>query len=429
MTNPKNKRFYGWIVVAGCGLRHFANAGTLLYSFGVFLPIICEKFGWSRAVVAGAFSLRSLLGGLLGPIAGAAMFKFGARKVMVYAAIVGALGLAGMSFISEVWHVYLFYGILVALGGGFSAILGIMTVINNWFIKRRSLAMGIALVGGGLGGFVFPPLIAWLTLNIGWQPTLLILAATLTVVAAGIGGLIIRNRPEDMGQVPDGIATEADKGTETRIAQSPRVYQTPIDWEAKLAMKQPTTWLIIIATIASGFTFSTLLAHQVAYLEDVGFSRLIAASALGLIPGASIIGRLAIGALATRFESRYLAALCLTAQAVAMVILLNATTLPLVFLYSALLGIASGGLLVIRPSLIGGYYGRTHYSQIAGWMMPFSAVFGALGPIVAGAIYDSRGTYYLAFIITLVLCGVGAVSYFFARPPKPPTTSQLLYQL
>ncbi len=362
--------------------------------------------------------------GILGPLAGIMIGKFGARKMLVFTIIIGALGIAAMYTINEIWQVYLFYGIVVGASLGLGGTLGVTTLVNNWFIRRRTIAMAVALIGGGLSGMVFPLIIVWLISNVGWRPTFPILAAIAIVLGAIISGLIIRNKPEDMGQVPDGIAAEAERGKEEKTAPPLKVHQTPVEWETKAAMRQPTTWIIILSSMASGFATAVLHTHQVAYLQDIGFSQVASASALGLITGMAILGHLIVGALSSRMEVRHMAILCAVIRVVAVVILMNATTLPMVYLYSSLLGIALGGTIVIRPSFIGAYYGRTNFAQISGWMMPFNLISTAVGPILAGFIYDATGTYHIAFVIMLVLTVLGGVGYFFARPPKPPVTDQ-----
>jgi MFS family permease len=424
IADAKKKGFYGWAVVAGAGLRLFSQTGTLTYSLSVFLPTICEHFNWTRAAVSGAVSLRGMLMGILGPLAGIMIGKFGARKMLICTIITGAIGIAAMYTINEIWQVYLFYGVIVGAALGLGGTLGITTLVNNWFIRKRTIAMAIALIGGGLSGMVFPLIIVWLISKVDWRPTFPILGAIALLLGAVISGLIIRNKPEDMDQVPDGTTAEAEKGKEESTAPPLKVYQTPVDWETKQAMRQPTTWIIIFSSMASGFATAVLQTHQVAYLQDIGFSEVASASALGLITGLAIIGHLIVGALSSRMEVRHMAILCSVIRVVAVIILMNAATLPMVYLYSSLLGIAMGGTIVIRPSFIGAYYGRTNFAQISGWMMPFNLVSMALGPILAGFIYDTTGTYQIAFIIMLVLTVVGGAGYFFARPPKPPVTDQ-----
>ena len=416
-TLKRGSIFYGWIALAGAALVYFTGCGAFFYSYGVFLPTMCDELGWSRAAMAAGLSLGTLTFGLPGPLIGAAITRFGPRINMVLGNLLAALGLAGMMLVQEVWHVYFFYS-LSGLGLGFGMYMACTTVANNWFIRKRSLGMGLVVAAGGLGGFFFPPLVTWLISAVGWQMSWVALAGIHFTFAVLIGGLIlVRNRPEDLGQVPDGISIEPVM-EEERLNYRSRVYQSPVDWQAKPAMREPVTWLIATICAANFFAIGTVTAHQIAYLKDVGVTPMIAAMVLSLVSGMSIAGRLGFGALALRFETRHLAVACFAVQLIALAILLTTRNLTLIYIYAALFGISYGALVTALPTFLGGYYGRTHYAQILGIIFPLSTVTEAVGPVLAGAIYDATTTYTLAFAIVAVFSLVGLVSAVLARPPK-----------
>jgi len=408
--------FYGWIALAGAALIYFFSCGIFYYSYGVFLPTMCDELGWSRAAVAAGLSLGMLSVGLPSPLIGASITRFGPRINMVLGNLLAALGLAGVSLAQEVWHVYFFYS-LSGLGVGFGMYMACTTVVNNWFIRKRSLGMGFVVAAGGLGGFLFPPLVTWLISAIGWQMSWVALAGIYFTFTVVIGGLIlVRNKPEDLGQVPDGISVEPvmEEGIDYRS----RAYQSPVDWQTKQAMRKPVTWLIATLCAANFFAIGTVAAHQVAYLKDIGFTPMIAAMALSLVAGMSIVGRLGFGALALRFEVRHLAAASFAVQLIALAILLTTKNLTLIYIYTVLFGISYGALVVALPTFVGGYYGRTHYAQILGLILPLGMVAEAVGPVLAGAIYDATATYTLAFAIVAAFSFVGLVCAILARPPS-----------
>jgi len=410
--------FYGWIALAGAALIFFTGSGTFFYSYGVFLPTMCDELGWSRTAMAAGLSLGLLTFGLPGPLIGASIARFGPRANMVLGSLVAALGLAGMSLSHEVWHVYFFYGGFIGLGTGFGMYIAGATVVNNWFIRKRSLAMGLLVAVGGLGGFAFPPLVTWLIYTIGWRMSWIVLAGINFTFAVLIGGLIlIRNRPEDVGQVPDGISIEPVR-EEEGIDPPSRAYQSPVDWETKQAIRKPTTWLITTLFAANFFAIGTVTAHQVAYLKDIGFTPIVAAMVLSLISGMSIIGRLGFGALSLRFEVRQLTIVSFVVQLIALAILLVTKNLVLIYIYAGLFGISYGALLTALPIFVGGYYGRTHYSQILGLIFSLGIVTEAVGPVLAGAIYDTTTTYAPAFIIVATFSFVGFICAILTRPPK-----------
>ena len=417
----EGRGFYGCIALSGAMLVYFTTSGTFFYSYGVFLPAMCNEYGWSRALVGGGLSVALLAFGLPSPLIGASIARFGPRANIVLGNLLVVIGLAGMSITTEVWQIYLFYGILVGLGSGFGLYLTCTTLVNNWFIKKRSLGMGLVISAGGLGGFMFPPLVTWLISNLGLQMAWLVLALIQLVCTVLIGGLIlVRNRPEDIGQAPDGISNAHANEIEEEKGRTSRVYQSPLDWQVRQAIRKPTTWLIATLCAANFLAISTITAHQVAYLKDIGFSPIVASIVLGVIPGMSILGRLGFGLLGVRFEVRYLAIISSITQVIALVILLATKNLLLIYTYAMLFGISYGALVVALPTFIGAYYGRAHYAQILGLIFPLAAIAEAAGPIMAGAINDAMGTYTLAFAIITGFSTVGLVCAILAYPPKSP---------
>jgi MFS family permease len=411
--------FYGWIALAGAMLVYFTTCGTFFYSYGVFLPAMCSEYGWSRALVGGALSAALLGFGLPSPLVAASITRFGPRANMVFGNLVVAVGLAGMSIATEVWEIYLFFGIIVGLGSAFGLYLTCTTIVNNWFIKRRSLGMGLVTSAGGLGGFLFPALATWLISNIGLHLAWLALAIIELACAVLIGGLIlVRNRPEDMGQLPDGVSKGHANGIEEKIGDSSRIYQSSMDWQPRQAIREPVTWLITIMCAANLLAIGVVSAHQVAYMNDIGFSPLAAAMALGLIPGMSILGRLGFGFLGVNFEVRQLAIASFIIQVTALIILLTTKTLPLIYIYATLFGISYGALITALPTFVGAYYGRKHYVQILGLIFPLGIVIEALGPIVAGSINDAMGTYVPAFAMITSFSAAGLLCAILAYPPK-----------
>jgi len=409
--------FYGWIALTGAVLVYFTGCGIFFYTYGVFLPTMCDEFGWSRAAMAAGLTVGMLTFGLPSPIIGASITRFGPRINIVLGNLLAALALAGVSLTQEVWHLYFFYG-LGGIGVGFGMYVACTMVVNNWFIRKRSLGMGLVVAAGGLGGFVFPPLATWLISIVGWQMSWVVLAGIHFTFAVLIGGVIlVRNKPEDLGQVPDGIPIEPARREEGIVHRS-RVYQSPVDWRTKQAMRKPVTWLIATMCAANFFAIGAVMSHQVAYLKDIGFTPMIAAMALSLVSGMSIIGRLGFGALALRFEVRRLAIASFAVQLVALAILLTTKNLALIYIYAALFGISYGALVTALPTFLGGYYGRTYYAQILGLIFPLTTVAEAVGPVLAGAIYDATATYTLAFAIVVAFSSVGLVCAILARPPK-----------
>lgn len=419
MSPNNGGAFRDWTVLAGAMLVLAVGSGTFFFSYSVFLPAMSQDLGWGRAVVAAGLSTGLLAFGLPGPIVGASIARFGPRANIIFGNLLAAAALAAMSQIKEPWHLCLLFG-LVGLGSGFGLFITCTAVINDWFTERRALAMGLGMAASGLAGFVFPPFLTWMIGGIGWEMAWLTLGGMHLVGATLIGGLmLVRDKPRvEVHQV----AAESNVTVMASAPQNPapktRVYETAVDWTPKEALRMRTTWLIAILGAANFFAIGVISSHQVAYLQDIGYSAMTAAFVFSIVAGASIVSRLLFGFMAARFEVRHLAAVFSGIQVVGFAILLTCKSLPLICLYAVLFGFGYGVFLTALPTFLGSYYGRTHYAQILGFVFPVVIVAEAVGPPLAGAVFDATGGYYPVLALLVATSLIGLVSAIFARPPK-----------
>ena len=416
----RDNSFYGWFVLAGAMLVFFTSSGTFFFSYGVFLPVMSDYLSWSRAAVGAGLSLGLLTFGLTSPLIGASIAKFGPRKNIIFGNSLAALGMFGMSQCSELWHLYFFFGVLVGLGAGFGMYLAGTTLVNNWFIDKRSLSMGFLFGVNGLAGFVFPPLAAWLIASVGWQNTWIVFGGMNLTFAVLIGGLVlIKNMPEDLGQVPYRkiVETGSSSRVEDLIKSNSDAKSTY--WHIRQAIREPALWLIMLIGATNYYAFGTMTAHQIAYLKDIGFSVIIAALLYSLVSGMGIIGRLGFGALALRINMRKLIITSFVLQICAFIILLTTRNPILIYLYAVLFGISGGAIVVAFPTIVGEYFGRTSYAQIMGFALTVGIVGESIGPVVAGIIYDTTTAYTLAFMLVTAVSLLGLTCAIFLRRPRP----------
>ena len=415
----KQKEFSGWSTLAGAMLAYGCICGDVTYAYGVFLPSMNEAFGWPRSALSGPYTLFLITGGLLGPLVGWPIARFGARQNVIFGNIFAALGLLGMSQVREIWQVYLFFGVMGGLGLAFSEFLTMTTIINHWFIRKRSLALGLLFASGGVGGFLLPPLIISFISGLGWRWAWVCLSSVHLLLAVVLAGILIRDTPESEGQVPDGL-TRNSSFENLRSSGQGFVYSTSTDWTVRDSMRTPALGLLLVLFSAVLFVHNMMTTHQVAYLRDLHYSPMVSATALGLMLGMSILGRLISGILGMQFDGRGLAAVFLGCMALGIVSLLNAGTIFFVYLYSILTGIGFGGMIVLLPNVMGAYFGRKHFSMIVGWTTPVVTLVSAASPILAGFFYDRTGNYTIPFAAAAVLLFVSIVLAFLARPPGVP---------
>jgi MFS family permease len=405
--------FYGWFSLAGVMLVILVAGATLFGSFAVFLPVICNEFNWSRASVASALSVGMLSFGLPSPIFGLLISRFGPRSNIIIGNLIAAIAVALMALIQDVWHIYILY-VFIGLGGGFGGYIAGTTVVNNWFVKKRPLAMGMFVACAGIGGLVFPPVITALISLIGWRLTWVVLAVIYFIVAVLLGGVfLIRNRPEEMGLTPDGLPPNPG-GDVPKINAGNTIDGQQRGWLME-TVRTPVTWFITAYVATSALTMGTMNTHGIAYYQDIGFNPMTAATVASVFAVFNTFGSLTIGVFGLRFKIQYLTAIAFIFQITGLVILLTARSLPLIYLFAACLGIGWGGILTSFPTVVGANFSHDRYARVMGLIFPFQVFSQAVGAIAAGAIYDATGDYRLAFFCLAIVLVLGLACTFMVR--------------
>ena len=295
--------FYGWWIALSCFFIALYVGGILFYGFTAFFEPIAEEFGWSYTQVSIAFSLRGLEMGILAPITGFLVDRFGPRRLVLSGAVIVGSALILLSFTQSLFMFYATF-ILLAFGTSGCASTVLMTAMAHWFKRNVGKAMGFVACGFGAGG-VLIPLVVWLTDLYQWRTTLVILG--LAMWALGIPlSFVIRHRPEQSGYLPDGdISTKPDAGQESE--------STGEETDFKKALKQRSLWTIGIADAIRIMIALAVITHIMPYLSSIGMSRAGAAWIATSVPLLSIIGRFGFGWLGDVFDKRHVlaAAYCL----------------------------------------------------------------------------------------------------------------------
>ena len=423
----RKKIFYGWWIVLATNIICMLGFGTWLYSFGVFFKPMMAEFGWTRAMTAGAASLRSVEGGVAEPLVGWAVDKYGARVVIIIGAIISGLGFSLMTFVNSLLTFYLFYGLLLSIGMSAMLYIPAFTVLAKWFRRKLTRANAVLAVGAGLGGLICAPTVAVLIKHFGWRLAFLAIGILIWVVVIPLA-FVVRESPEEMGLRPDGDPPVLDNNGEVQPEPDERAIKAPADpqtsdFTLKQAMMTSTFWLICLAFFFQSMAHSVVFVHAVPALTDAGISMQKAAFAIGLLTFVSIAGRLSFGYLGDFVVKRYLFMVSYAFMGTGVLILRSAHTMPMVYLFIALFGVGFGGNVPLMPAIRAEYFGRKSLGKIMGFMSPMIMVAGALGPVSAGYLFDTTGTYRVAFLLIGVLTFCSAIAMFFARPPALPEAS------
>jgi len=430
--------FYGWWLVVISGFTMTIATVPLYHAMAVWSVALESHFGWSRGQLGLALTFTRIEGGLMGPIEGYMTDRLGARRMVLMGLLILGVGFLVFAGVRNLWMFYLAF-IVMALGQGLGSWLPLMTTINNWFSRRRATAMGWASVGSRIGALLLVPAIAWAVdpeqTRLGWQLTALILGIFTLVIAFPLTRLI-RNRPQDYGQLPDGerpatvpasttressaaegqgpVASSATATTATRRPPA----QDDSDMTAGQALRTPAFWLI---SFGHGFTSMVILAimtHLGLLLKDKGFDVQTTGWIVVVYTATAMVFQLVGGYVGDRWPKNIALFIFTTIQAVAVVVLTLSSTLLMFYLYAVLFGIGFGGRNPLTTAIRGEYFGRTSFGRILGLSTVPMNVLLLIGSPMAGYMRDIQDSYDMAFLILAGFNFLGGVLFLFARKPR-----------
>jgi MFS family permease len=409
--------FYGWIIVAvafvtmGVGV----NART---AFSLLFPPILDEFGWDRGATAGAFSFGFLVSAALSPSLGRLMDRRGPRVVMEMGVGLMAAGLLLAPLVREPWHLYATLGVLVGGGSVCFSYTGQALFLPNWFVRRRGLAMSLAFSGVGVGSIILLPWLGALIGDAGWRTACWTLGLIVLGVLAPLN-LLLRRRPEDLGLAPDGDRVAAGAASARWSANVVDQAWVAVDWTLGRAVRTARFWWIAVGYLCGLFCWYAVQVHQTKYLVEIGFSAPDAAWALGAVSLAGVPGQIALGHLSDRIGREWVwtvGSLGFTLCYVALLLLRQTPTLPLLYLMILSQGLLGYGLTSVVGAIPAEIFEGRHYGSIFGSLMLAAIAGGAIGPWITGALYDVTGSYTLAFWIAIGASVLSALAIWLAAP-------------
>lgn len=414
MTLLGRRFFYGWLIVAA-GFGSQMLVGMLLFhSFGLYVVELERDFGWSKTRLAIAFSLARVEDGLLGPVQGWLLDRFGPRAVMRVGILIFAGGFVGFSQINSLPMFYITF-VVMAVGAALGGFLTVTTSIVSWFIRRRTLAVSIGLIGTAVGGLV-QPFVALFLEAYGWRSMALLSAVIILVVGLPMAQLV-RHRPEPYGLLPDGDTPEQLAARQT-AAEAEGTDEPEINFTLRQALRARAFWVISLAHAAALLVVSAVMVHFVAHVkESLGYTSSEAASLIAFLTAMTIVGQLAGGWAGDRWSSRWLIAVCMVAHGVALVVLAVASALWMVLGFAVLHGLAWGVRGPVILAMRAEYFGRASYGTIMGFSSLIVMLGMFIGPVFAGVMYDSSGSYETGFILLAAIAGAGSLLMLLAQKP------------
>lgn len=382
-----HKIFYGWWLVAASFPIALYVAGAIFYGFTAIFEPIANEMGWSYAQVSFASSLRGLESGLLAPLIGILVDRWGPRRLIA----MGALALfLGLSLLSHVNSLAMFYGAFVLISAGMSSctMTVLMTAVANWFHKKIGIASGIAICGFGFGGLLIP-VIVWLVESWGWRMAVNVLAVGALVIVLPLS-LLFRHKPEQYGYLPDG---EELKQEHNQAIPSTDASEESIS--SRQLLKTRYFWQLSLAFMCLTIMLSAVVTHIMPYLSSIGISKTQASLVATGVPVVSVGGRLFFGWIGDKVDRRKLLAVVLAMMLLGLSCFELAATRGnwLLVLYMVLFGLGFGGGIGLRPGMVRELFGRSKFGTVFGMMMGTGALGTVVGPLLAGWAFDSWGSY------------------------------------
>lgn len=375
---------YGWVIVAACTLMVFITYG-LIYSYSVFFKPLAEHFQWDRATVSMIYSFAVIIRGAVSIGTGWLADRFGARKLLIGCGLFMAAGYLLASQVTALWQFFVAYAIVEAIG--MSGIFGVGTaLVSKWFSRNRGLALGIVASGSGMGTFLIVPAAERLVNQLNWDGAFIVCG-----IAAGfimiLGASFLKPPPA----APALAKTTPSTGVTIREA-----------------LKDSRLYLIMLCFLLFFFGTQVVMVHLVNYATDQGIDSLVAATFMSVVGLVSVAGRLSIGIIADKigvYKSMVITSLFLV---ISFVILIFSESVWMFFLFAIIFSIPYGGEVTQIPLVIGRFFGTRAMATLMGMTLFIIGLGGALGPWVAGKLYDVTGSYDWAFI-TGAISATGSV--------------------
>lgn len=409
-TNPRPRIFYGWWIVAAGFANQLIAAALLQRSYGAYVALLRQEFGWSNAQLSAAYSMQQVENGILGPIQGWLVDRFGPRASMRTGMVLFGLGFIAFSRIETLPGFYAAF-LMMAIGSSLAGFFPFTVSLVNWFNRKRGRALSTMQMGGALGGLMIS-VVAVALETAGWRTTAFV--SGLLILAVGLPlTQVVRRRPEDHGmEVDGGPDPEAVAGDASDRLE-------PDDgFTLREAMVTPAFWLVSLGHASALLIVSAVNVHLVLFLtEDLGFSLAFASAVLTVLTLAQL-GGIAMGSVVgDRWDRRHIATGCMAFHTGGLLLLAFAHEPPAIFGFAIAHGAAWGLRGPMMQAIRADYFGRRAFGSIMGVSSMLVMAGTISGPLVAGVLADRTGDFRLGFTILAIVSGIGSVFFMMARRP------------
>ena len=380
--------YYGWRVVLAACFGVMAGFGSLfVYTFAVFVKPLSAQFGWSREAISLGFGLAAITLGLISPLLGRWIDRFGPRRIILACMTVYSCAIISLALLRS--HLWQFYATCIVLGlvGNGAGHLAYSRSISTWFQRRLGMALAFVMVGAGLGAMILPVIAQAIISRSGWRAAYLSLGSLALLLGLPLSWRYIFERRRV-------------------LRDSVPVAHSGLTWQQGL--RSFAFWIIVAILFVSSISMNGAITHLSALLTDRGIAATDAAICASVLGGSSVLGRLGVGWLLDRFFGARVALVVNLITAAGIFLLAHASSFSAGCLAAALIGIGAGGEAAITPYLLTRYFGLRAFSTLYGLTWTFYAAAGAIGPVILGRAFDLTGSYTSLLIVLAVALALAA---------------------
>ena len=411
--------FYGWWIVAATCVVNAMGGGVYFYGFSVFFLPIKQALNLSSASTSLIFSLSRAEGAVEGPLAGYLIDRYGPRRMLTVGSLIVAVGYILLSRVNSFATFLIVYlGIVsLAFNAAFSG--STMAVVNNWFVRRKGLAMAISIAAFSLGGSIIAPLLAFGIHHLGWRTTLILSGVFLAAIVIPFAQLL-KASPEVMGLRPDGDTLSPPSEEDHQKSEQPkRDYEEIVDFTVREALKTKSYWVLAIGTMLRTGTLGTIIVHFVPMMVWKGNSEQSAAMMLGILAFLSIPMRIGIGWLGDRWSRPKILSAGMALGAISLLWFQNAQGRKEIWIFICVFAIVEG-LSALNWALVGDYFGRKRFATLRGFLSLVYSWGMIIMPVLAGYIFDRTNSYTIVIWIFIGMYVTGTLIFALIQKPKPP---------
>jgi sugar phosphate permease len=410
--------FYGWIVV-GVSFLTITIGTSVRQSIIILFPALLEDFRWSRTVLSLVPSLSGFIVSVFSFYLGYLSDRIDIKRIIPFGALVASLGLFACFFLTRLWQLVLFYGVLTSIGVSALGMLPQTIIISNWFVKKRGTAIGIIASGRGAGTLIFMPLIQAVISRWGWQVSFVTLALLAGPLLIPVIVLLQKSNPAQMGLRADGTErTPQTREPDLRAHKAEKAAAEPL---LPKLLRNRRFWFAFFQFTLGPLSTTPVIFHQAAYLQDKGLAKMSSAWVVGFYGLATFFGMLASGVLSDRIgreKSYSLGTVNILLGCALLLMIRSNASILLAILYSVFFGLGFGSRPSLDAATVADLFKGKRFGEIYGILSLGLGLGYLLGPVLAGMIFDRSGSYLAVLVVCMILVLVSTLCIWMSAPRR-----------